>query len=138
MAIWKSIHHLTITTMQWWQERPFWAHTTTQKPESTVWLNKGQRQFRTRINQYINQIISITADCLRQEILAPLQHVKYFSIKADEVTDRHANQEVLSLCLSFVNVTDTDKKPHVREAFLDFLHLQRATGKSISTAILTL
>ena len=70
------------------------------------------------------------ADCLRDNILTPLKHVKYFSVIADEVTDSHGNQEVLSLCLRFVDVTDT--KPHVREVFLDLLHLQRATGKRIA------
>lgn len=69
-------------------------------------------------------------------VLAPLKHVKYFSVTADEVTDPHENQEVLSLCLRFVDVTD--RKPQVREVFLDFLHLQKATVERIAEAILSL
>lgn len=95
---------------------------------------KMNQQYTSKTIQ--NEIITVIADCLRENILAPLKHVKYFSIMADEVTDPHGNQEVLSLCLRFVDVTD--RKPHVREVFLDFLHLQRVTGKRIAESILSL
>ena len=56
---------------------------------------------------------------------------------ADEVTDQHANQEILSLCLRFVDATDSEH-PEIREVFLDFIHLKRATGQNIADAILGL
>ncbi|XP_071477426.1 52 kDa repressor of the inhibitor of the protein kinase-like [Diadema antillarum] len=99
-------------------------------------LKEGKKNQQYTSKTIQNEIITVIADCLRDNILAPLKHVKYFSVIADEVTDPHGNQEVLSLCLRFVDVTDT--KPHVREVFLDFLHLQRATGKRIAESILSL
>ena len=59
--------------------------------------------------------------------------MKYFSIMVNEVTDPYGNQEVLSVCLMLVDITD--KKTHVREACLDFIHLQRVTGQMIAKAI---
>eukprot|EP00057_Strongylocentrotus_purpuratus_P002048 XP_003723740.1 PREDICTED: 52 kDa repressor of the inhibitor of the protein kinase-like [Strongylocentrotus purpuratus] len=99
-------------------------------------LEQGKKNQQYTSKTIQNEIITITADCLRDTIMAPLKHVKYFSVMADEVTDPHGNQEILSLCLRFVDVTD--RKPHVRKVFLDFLHLQRATGERIAEAILSL
>lgn len=54
----------------------------------------------------------------------------FFSIIADEVTDKFSNQEILSVCLRFVeNAT-------IKEVFLDYVYLERTTGESISNAIL--
>ena len=88
-------------------------HTAKCDPIIREHLEQGKRNQQYPSKTIQSQIISITADCLRQEILAPLKQVKYFSVMAD----RHANQEVLSLSLRFVDVTDTDKKPHVRPFF---------------------
>ena len=55
---------------------------------------------------------------------------------ADEVTDKHANQEILSLCIRFVDFSQV--QPHINEIFLDFLHLDRATGENIGAGIIGL
>ena len=100
-------------------------------------LEQGMRnqQYTSKTTQ--NEIINVIASCLRDNILAPLKLVKYFSIIADEVTDRHANQEILSLCLRFVDTTNR-QKPHIKEVFLDFLHLERTTGQKIAESIQSL
>ena len=53
---------------------------------------------------------------------------------ADEVTDKHANHEILSLCIRFVDFSQV--QPHINEIFLDFLHLDRATGENIGAGLL--
>ena len=55
---------------------------------------------------------------------------------ADEVTDPHSNREILSLCIRYIDITGAE--PHIREAFIDFLYLDRATGFDVATAILKL
>ena len=80
-----------------------------------------------------NELINIVGEYLREKLLVPLQTSTYYSIMADEVTDNHANWEILSLCLIFL---DLRQKPTIKEVFLDFLHLERATGEKIAAGIL--
>ena len=54
----------------------------------------------------------------------------FFSIMADEVTDPHGNQEILSICLR----TLTGCK--ISEFVFDFVHLKRTTGESIAHTII--
>ena len=81
-----------------------------------------------------NEVIDVIANYIRGRITA---HIKdenaVFSIIADEVTDKYSNQEVLSICLRFLEVKDN--QPHIREAFLDFLHIERTTGEKIAFAM---
>lgn len=67
-------------------------------------------------------------------VLKPLEKVPYYSILVDEVTDSHANQEIMTLCVRYIDISGTE--PHIREAFIDFAHLERATGQAIADAIL--
>ena len=51
-----------------------------------------------------------------RDVLSPVASVQIFSmmswsVMADEVTGPHGNQQVLSLCLRFVDITD--RKSHV-------------------------
>ena len=81
-----------------------------------------------------NEIIDIIGSYIRKKITKTLSNEDaVFSIIADEVTDKFANQELLSLCLRFVEMKDG--KHHIKEAFLDFVHLERTTGKKIASAI---
>ena len=52
---------------------------------------------------------------------------------ADEASDKTSNTEVLSVCIRFVDETDS---PKIREAFLEFVHLKRSTGRKIAEEIL--
>ena len=48
----------------------------------------------------------------------------FFAIIADEVTDVHANQEVLSVCLRFLDNLNPEQ-PEVKEVFFDFVYLDK-------------
>ena len=47
-----------------------------------------------------------------------------FTIIADESTDPHSNQEILSLCLRFVDQSSPND-PHIKECLINFMHLER-------------
>ena len=67
-------------------------------------------------------------ECLSQEDA-------FFAIIADEVTDVHANQEVLSVYIRFLDNLNP-KQPEVKEVFFDFVYLDKTDGESISRAII--
>jgi len=75
------------------------------------------------LTQYLAQYIR------NEKTKALKQGDSFFAIIADEVTDPHANQEVLSVCLRLVEGTD------IKEFFLDFSYFERTTGESIANAI---
>lgn len=56
-------------------------------------------------------------------------------IIADECTDPLSNQEILSLCLRFVDQS-TPHDPHVKECLISFMHLERTNATMISRKIL--
>lgn len=84
-----------------------------------------------------NDIIITAAECLKERLLRPLHETTFYSIIADEVTDSHSNQELLSVCVRFLDLS-TAKLPEIKEVFIDFIHLKRATGKLVGQAIMTL
>ena len=47
-----------------------------------------------------------------------------FTIMANESTDPHSNQEILSLCLRFVDQSSPND-PHIKECLINFMHLER-------------
>jgi len=76
-----------------------------------------------------NEMIGIVGKHIRDEILLEVNTAKYFSVIADEVTDI-SNKEQLSITIRYVLGSD------VKEMFLDFVEVQRITGKEIADAIL--
>ena len=59
----------------------------------------------------------------------------YFSVIADEVTNRLSNSEVLLLCLRYV--TFLNEKPKICETFFDSRHIQgRPSGLLIALYLL--
>ena len=64
-----------------------------------------------------------------------LNHVLQHHI-ANEVTDPHANQEVLSVCVQFLDLS-TAEHPQIKEAFLDFVLPKCATGEKVGQAIMS-
>ena len=56
-----------------------------------------------------------------------------FTIIADKSTDPHSNQEILSLCLRFV---DQSSPNDVKECLTNFMHLERTNATMISRKIL--
>ena len=65
------------------------------------------------------------------------QHIKgdnaFFSRIADEVTEKHFNREIMSLCIRFV--ARNNDKPVIKEVFFDLCYLTRTTGVAIAAAI---
>ena len=73
---------------------------------------------------------------IRNAITSPIiQRYGFYSVIADEVTDTYSNQEILSLCLRYLDY-DKNNLPTIKESFLDFSFLQRTTGEEISKFIL--
>ena len=58
-----------------------------------------------------------------------------FAIIADESTVLRSNQEILSLCLRFVDQSSLND-PHVKECLINFMHLERTNATMISRKIL--
>ena len=81
-----------------------------------------------------NQLIEIIGQYIRKQILAGQKGKGFYSIVADEVTDKFANQEVLALCLRYVDESQT--VPCIQEESFDFVHLERTTGEHISRKII--
>ena len=80
--------------------------------------------------------IRITGEYIRAKVTQPIQKKNAFlSIIGDEVTDKYANQEILSVCLRFLGLNN-DASPQIEEVFFDFANLDKTTGESIVNAIL--
>ena len=58
-----------------------------------------------------------------------------FSIIADEVTERHTDKEILSLCLRLVSCDYQTPSKHINVVFFYFTFLTTTTGLAISNAI---
>ena len=58
----------------------------------------------------------------------------FFSIIGDEVTDKDANQEILSVCLRFLDLNN-DVSLQIKKVLFDFANLDKTTGESIANAI---
>lgn len=99
-------------------------------------LEYGKKNQRYTSKTTQNDMIAVIAKLLRHQVLEPLKTVPYYSIIADEVTDPHGNEEILSLCLRCLDIGDPEAVPCIKEAFLDFVPLERATGQALATAIL--
>jgi len=99
--------------------------------EHLNYCKKNQSYTSKRIQ---NELIMVIGTQLRQKILQPLSQVQYYSVMADEVTDPCSNEEILSLCVRFVDTTSS--RPSVKEVFLDFIYLERTTGRNIATQLL--
>ena len=78
-----------------------------------------------------NNIIEITMEYLRNQIISEIpEHAAFFTILADETTDV-SNTEQLCISIRFVNDTCS-----IHEEFLGFVRLARTTGEAVATSIL--
>ena len=76
-------------------------------------LETGSKWQRGR---YKNEIISCIAESVRTEVRSILKERKYYSIIADEVTDRFANKEILLLYIRYSN--NPKEEPTIKEVFI--------------------
>ena len=84
-------------------------------------LEHGKRNAMCTSKTTQNEIIEVLASYIRKRTTEILQSSSaMFSIIADEVTDKHANKEILAVCLRFVSYGE------IQELFFDFVELERA------------
>ena len=77
-------------------------------------LLTGRRNATSTSNTVQEEVIRITGEYIRAKVTQPIQKENYFfSIIGDEVTDKYANQEVLSVCLRFLDLRN-DASPQIR------------------------
>ena len=98
-------------------------------------LETGSKNAQMTSWKIQNQIISCLAESVRTEIRNILKECKFYSVIADEVTDRFANKEILLLCLRYLNTRK--EEPTIEETFISSTHIDgRPTGKIIGSHIL--
>ena len=78
-----------------------------------------------------NETIDVNGSAIEDQIIDEIQAAKFFTILADEVTSC-SNLEQVSIVIRFV---DDDK--NIREDFLGFITVERTTGESLATALLS-
>ena len=78
-----------------------------------------------------NQRLSIISEAVQDGIIQEINDTRFFTILADEVTDR-GNMEKLSIAIRFVN-----RSEDIREKFPYFVTMERITGSSLAIAILS-
>ncbi len=79
-----------------------------------------------------NDIINVYACKIRESLTKNVMEKNLpFTVIADEVTDPHANQEIILVCLRFVDLT-SPKEPHL----INFVNLERANASAICAKIL--
>ena len=64
-------------------------------------LANSPRNARYTSKTIQNELVQVIGECIRNDIIAEVKEAKFFSVIADEVTDR-ANKEELSLSLCYI------------------------------------
>ena len=103
-------------------------------------LENGPKNAKICSAKIQNEIIACIAKFARMKNLFDIvEKTKYFSIIADEVTDRYSNKQILLLCLRCLSIDRKIGVPVIEETFLYCNHIQgRPTGKVIGNHILKL
>ncbi|XP_065674100.1 uncharacterized protein LOC136091044 [Hydra vulgaris] len=79
-----------------------------------------------------NELIDVIGKkCIQERLINEIKAANYHSISADEVTT--ANQQILSVCMRYIN-----GEKEIREVALDFMNLERITGKHIGESLMKL
>lgn len=92
-------------------------------------LAKAPKNARYTSKTIQNELVGVIGLKIRSDIIKEVRSAKYYSIIADEVTDA-ANKEELSLVIRYVY------NGEIREVFVDFLEVERITGRVLGEAIL--
>ena len=102
--------------------------------QNHLFLGKRNALYTSKTIQ--NEIIHIYACKIKERLTKHTREKNLpYSIITDEVTDPHANHDILSVCLRFVDLTSL-KDPHIKECLIIFLNLERANASAISSKIL--
>ncbi len=83
-----------------------------------------------------NDIINVYACKIRESLTKNVREKNLpFTVIADEVSDPHANQKIISVCLRFVDLT-SPKKTHIKECLINFVNLERANASALCAKVL--
>ena len=92
-------------------------------------LANSPRNARYTSKTIQNELVEVIGMAICNDILQEVQKAKYYSIIADEVTDV-SNKEQLSHTIRYVS------SGTVKEMFVDFVEVERITGRALGEAIL--
>ncbi|KAK3754906.1 hypothetical protein QZH41_003007 [Actinostola sp. cb2023] len=99
-------------------------------------LLSSKRHARYTSKTIQNEVIHVYASKIKERLTVHLRTKGLpFTIIADEGTDPHSNQEILAVCLRFVDLS-SPQDPHIRECLINLMHLERTNATMISTKIL--
>lgn len=79
--------------------------------------------------QIQNELIEVMGNGVARDLVEEIIEAGQYTIMADEVTSH--NKEYMPLCVRFV-----DKECNIREEFLEFVLVERITGKYLATTII--
>ena len=96
----------------------------------SAYLSKAPKNACYTSKTIQNELLSVVADSIRYSIISEVKSAKYYSIIADELTDA-ANHEELSLVFHYVH------NEEIRVVFVDFLEVERITGRVLGEAIIS-
>ena len=87
-------------------------------------LSSAKRNSKYTSKTIQNDIIHVYAMKIKEKLIGELPSQKlHFTIIADEFTDSHSNQEILSKCVRFVNLS-APNDPHIKECLVDLFTLK--------------
>ena len=92
-------------------------------------LSKAPRNARYTSKTIQNELLRVLGDKIRNDILEEVKCAKFYCVIADEVTDA-SNKEELSIVIRYIH------DGQIREVFVDFVEVERITGKVLGEAIL--
>ena len=81
-----------------------------------------------------NELIDLIGEEIRRKIIQNIGRPSpFFSIIADEVTDKFSNQEIMGLCVRYLS--EEDGEIRIEEKFVDFCYVERTTAASLQEAV---
>ena len=100
-------------------------------------LLTGRRNATSTSKTVQEEVIHITGEYIWVKVTRLIQKEDaFFSIIGNEVTDKYTNQEILSVCLTFLDLNN-DVSPKIKEVFFDYVYLEKKTGVRIANTILS-
>ncbi|KAI6656136.1 52 kDa repressor of the inhibitor of the protein kinase [Oopsacas minuta] len=93
------------------------------------YLAKGPKNARYTSKTIQNELVGVVGDKIRSDIIEEVKGAKFYSFIADEVTDA-SNKEELFLVIRYVH------EGQIRKVFVNFVEVQRITGRVLGEAIL--
>ena len=100
-------------------------------------LLTGRRNATSTSKTVQEEVIHITGEYIWVKVTQLIQKEDaFFSIIGNEVTDKYTNQEILSVCLTFLDLNN-DVSPKIKEVFFDYVYIEKTTGVRIANTILS-